>query len=223
MEFIKYPKINSLWKRNGWNYNEKDKKDRSKQKGRQDFIEGDYACPEFALIKYWHVEEKIDGTNIRIHFEKETGKVRFGGRTDNASIPAFLLDYLQDHFTTERLDAVFDSDVILFGEGYGPKIQKVGSLYSDHNGFCLFDVRIGNFWLKREDVYDVAGKLEVPHAPLLGHMGEFSILRFIKSTPQSGFSKRKMEMEGVMCRANPQLFCRSGDPVMFKLKCKDFK
>lgn len=214
MEFIKYPKINSLWKRKGLEYDKNERKD---------FIEGDYACPEFALIKHWHVEEKIDGTNIRILFEKETGKVRFGGRTDNASIPAFLLDFLQDHFTPERLDDVFDSDAILFGEGYGPKIQKVGSLYSDSNGFCLFDVRIGHYWLKREDVYDVAGKLDVPHAPLIGEPKEGTIVDFIKSKPKSRFAKYDMKMEGVMCRANPQLFCRSGDPVMFKLKCNDFK
>jgi len=63
-----YPKINSLYKRHGWYFDEKDKKNTSSelQKNRQSFIIGDYACPEFESINRWQIDEKIDGTNIRV-------------------------------------------------------------------------------------------------------------------------------------------------------------
>lgn len=66
-----YPKINSLWKRQGWYLEGDKKKSADYQAGRQSFIVGDYAQPEFGIFKYWHVEEKIDGTNIRLIMQKD--------------------------------------------------------------------------------------------------------------------------------------------------------
>lgn len=33
-------------------------------------IEGDFSLPEFTLINSWIAQEKIDGTNIRVHINK---------------------------------------------------------------------------------------------------------------------------------------------------------
>ena len=100
---MEYPKINSLWKREGWYFNEKDKLG-IQRSGRQSLIPGDYADPAFAAIKRWRVDEKIDGTNIRIFFNQtEDGvddRVIFGGRTDAAQLPTHLLVFLQDRKST---------------------------------------------------------------------------------------------------------------------------
>jgi len=40
----------------------------------------------YGIIKTWQFTEKIDGTNIRIIWND--GKLTFGGRSDNAQIPA---------------------------------------------------------------------------------------------------------------------------------------
>ncbi len=227
---MEYPKINSLWKRQEWYFDEEAKKDPSKQKGRQSFIVGDYACPEFGNVKYWDVEEKIDGTNIRIFFTD--GTVRFGGRTKDAQIPCHLLSYLQDVFTLELLQEVFSSkegsqkEVILFGEGFGPKIQ-CGDYYLDRPGFCLFDVKIGRWWLERKPIRDeIAPKLGVYASPCIMTEGtEEEIVEFVKEKHFSRFarndSKHEHVMEGVVCRPNPSMLFRGGDPIMFKLKCKD--
>lgn len=101
---MEYPKINSLWKRQGWYFDEKKKKDPTYQKNRQSFIVGDYACEEFGLIKEWDVYEKVDGTNIRVMFDGE--KVKFGGRTNAAQIPCHLLEVLQELFTVEKMKKI---------------------------------------------------------------------------------------------------------------------
>lgn len=222
---MEYFKINSLWKREGWYFDEEKKKNPNFQKGRQSFIIGDYACEEFKNVKWWHVEEKIDGTNIRIIFKD--GKVTFGGRTKAAQIPTFLLDYLMKTFTDSLMQARFCKDgnvpqVILFGEGYGPKIQKGGGNYRKDPGFILFDVWIGGWWLTRQGVIEVAQSLDIPYAPEIGIMSESAIVEYVKSQPFSLCSETQQVMEGVVCRPNPLMLFRDGKPIIWKLKCKEF-
>lgn len=225
---MEYPKINSLWKRPRAYLDAANKTDFV---GKNILIPGDYACPEFSNIRKWAVEEKVDGTNIRIFFNRWDNdlslpmpQIGFGGRTENAQIPRHLLNYLQTHFTHERLNEAFSdaSSVILFGEGYGPKIQACGGNYSAEAGFTLFDIRIGNWWLQRGHVRDLASKLGIPMVPDLGIMEEEQIVEFIKSKPLSQCSRIPQMMEGVVCRSDPLMLTRSGHPVMFKLKCRDF-
>jgi len=228
---MEYPKINSLWKRQ---FTEKDSitgqiRFLDKGKSGNPLIPGDYSEPEFGNIKKWHVEEKVDGTNIRIKFcpkvgELQTHALYFEGRTSNAQIPPHLLSYLNKTFTSEVMNAVFPdaSNVILFGEGYGPKIQGCGSNYRSDAGFILFDVVVGGWWLKREDVREIALKLNIPACPDLGVMSEDDIVSYVKSKPLSKCSLNPQMMEGVICRSDPLMLFRNGKPMVFKLKCRDF-
>jgi hypothetical protein len=227
---MEYPKIHSLWKREGWYFDEKEKKGPQKP-NRQSFILGDHALPEFQNIRLWRVEEKIDGTNIRIMLERDliTQKlvVRFGGRTKDAQIPCHLLDRLQFLFTPDKLEKAFPTllagiPVTLFGEGFGPKIQKGGGNYANEPGFILFDCRVGCWWLEREDIETIATKLSIPCVPILSYMTEEQIVRCVKSKPKSILNPAYGRMEGVVCKTDPLLLCRNGEPLMWKLKCKEF-
>jgi len=217
---MEYIKINSLWKRQ--EYVE------GRPKGSHgSLIVGDYSEPEFGNIKKWRVEEKIDGTNVRVIYRE--GKVQFGGRTDNAQIPCLLYNYLQEKFTDElmattfpSIEAPFPTHVILFGEGYGPKIQSAGENYRIDIAFILFDVWVGGWWLKREDVREIAAKLGVDAVPDLGVKTEEEIVEFVKSKPLSVCSRIPQMMEGVVCRSEPLTLFRNGKPMIWKLKCKEF-
>lgn len=225
---MEYVKIHSLWKRQGWYFEESKKKDSAYQKERQSFIIGDYAEPEFGNVKKWLVDEKIDGTNVRIIWEKpQLGGphiLRFGGRTDAAQMPCHLLDRLQEIFTHEKLAEHFPDAqrVILYGEGYGTKIQGCGGNYRGDVGFILFDVWISGWWLQRSAVKEIAQKLEVDVVPNIGIMTEEEIIDFVKSKPLSQCSRIPQMIEGVVCRADPLMLFRNGKPIMFKLKCKEF-
>ena len=76
-----YHKIQTIFKRNEANHH---------------IIEGEYSLPEFEYLKNneWVFTEKVDGTNIRVMWNGES--VVFGGKTDDASIPVFLLYKLQE-------------------------------------------------------------------------------------------------------------------------------
>jgi len=207
---MKYPKINTIWKRDSTTQHR--------------IMEGDYSRDEFKEIHKWDVTEKIDGTNIRINYTQ--GHLQIYGRTDNAEIPAHLYKALLELFTIDKMENAFgsidDIDVTLFGEGYGPKIQKGGGLYREDAGFILFDVKINNWWLLRESVDDIADKLNIRSVPYIGYMDVESIVEYVKMNQQSIESDKIKLMEGVVCRTKNMLRFRNGSPIMWKLKTKDF-
>lgn len=232
---MEYPKINSLFKREGAYYDESVRQGAPlpKPEDRSKFIIGDYASPEFPNIRRWTVQEKIDGTNIRVMLSKTSSgwDIDFRGRTDKAQMPPKLLSYLKNHFLAKLISSTFDEnlapdcdtvEIILYGEGCGKKIQS-GSYYSEEQRFVLFDVKIGRWWLTPEAVIKMAEQLGVPSVPIIGVMEEQQIIEYVKSKPNSVFAKDEHVTEGVVARAEPMMLYRTGVPIKFKLKCKDFK
>lgn len=185
---------------------------------------GEFARPEFAYLadRPWTFTEKVDGTNIRVGFDGTT--VSFGGRTNDAQIPSPLFAHLLATFTAEALFVVFGAgSVTLYGEGYGPKIQKGGGRYRVDPGFILFDVVVGDVWLERANVEDIAGKLGIPAVPVVGEGTVYDAVDFVRA----GFTSRcatdaTLESEGIVFRPKVELFDRRGQRVISKLKAKDF-
>lgn len=185
--------------------------------------------PEFNLIKSWHITEKVDGTNIRVEWFASEKKLVFGGRTDNAQMPTNLMVYLQETFKPEMF-ASFENDMILFGEGYGEKIQKGGGNYRKGVSFRLFDVLIGKWWLENNSVRDIAYKLDIEIVPDLGVITSLPASKFELEVLTQNESKVAlwdggvgMIPEGIVAHTQPLLFTRKGDRLMWKLKFKDFQ
>jgi hypothetical protein len=205
-----YPKINTLWKRDEKTHR---------------IIEGEYSEPEFAVITRWRATEKVDGTNIRIYWDYLAGRVSFQGRTDDAQIPPPLLAYLASNFTPEKMAVQFGTatHVVLYGEGYGPKVQN-GGRYRASPGFILFDVLVDGTWLEFDNVKDVATKLGIPHVPDLGVCTMGKIVERV----QDGFASTCADdttllAEGVVATSSPMMLTRWGHrPVRWKLKARDF-
>ena len=185
---------------------------------------GQFALPEFAYLaeNRWVFTEKVDGTNIRVMFDGE--RISFGGKTDNASIPANLTDALQRQFLpqldTFRETFETSGGVCLYGEGYGAKIQKAGALYRPDNGFVLFDVRIGNWWLERSAVEDIADKLGLDVVPIIGRGTLYDMVKMVRD----GFESRwgNFLAEGIVARPDVELTNRAGHRIITKIKHCDF-
>ena len=193
--------------------------------GTKKLIEGKFRneTVEYLADNEWLFTEKIDGTNIRVYWDGH--KVTFGGRTDRASIPAHLVNKLTEIFLNEETEQLFEQkfgemEVILFGEGYGVKIQNGGD-YRPDVGFILFDVLIGENYQSRESVEDIAKAfgLEIVPIVLSGTIKE--AVDFIKTKPTSTIGKAKME--GVVGRPKVELKDRCGHRLIVKIKCRDFE
>jgi len=204
MELIKYPKIQTLFKRN--------------EKGR--IIVDEYSKLEFESVDQWFVTEKIDGTNIRIAFDKKLNKVEILGRTEKSELHVDLTKALYRLINKKLLNEVFDDDVILFGEGIGEKIQagKYGKKYK----FYLFDVYYKFKFLNNEELENVATKLNLNIVSSLGIFTKQEIKNLIMTCFYSKINKEVLA-EGVVAKSYPLLFNEKGERVMFKLKCSDYR
>jgi len=213
-KMIEYPKIETLY----------DRDERTHK-----VITSQLWLAEFGNIKTWHVTEKIDGTNVRISFTSPD-KIIFSGRTDNAQMPVKLLDHLLQVFTVDKLAAVFqetESEVMIFGEGYGEKIQNGGN-YRSGISFRLFDILIGGWWLEPDSLTAIADGLGVKMVPYLGIIDNLpasrdelaSILHgSVVAAEEKG---QEYQAEGIVARTHPLLLRRSGQRLVWKLKFKDF-
>jgi ATP-dependent RNA circularization protein (DNA/RNA ligase family) len=186
-------------------------------------LEGEYSLPEFEYLanNKWVFTEKVDGTNIRVYFRD--GKVTFGGRTDRAQIPATLVERLNDRFLpqVERFGEVFNgADMCLYGEGYGAKIQKGGGNYRQDQDFVLFDVMVGNWWLQRADVEDVARKMGLDVVPVVGEGTLLEMVEYAKAGIPSTWGD--FQAEGYVARPATELKTRAGHRLITKIKCRDF-
>lgn len=207
---IEYNKIETLWERD--------------MDGSKKLIEGKFRNPtvEFLKDNTWQFTEKIDGTNIRIHWDGH--KVNYGGRTEAASIPAHLMNKLVELFGTDETEQIFEqkfgeTEVILFGEGYGPKIQKGGGKYRSDVSFILFDVLISGNYQPRSSVEDIAKAFGIDVVPIIMEGTIEEAVEFVKTAPMSTIGTAPME--GVVGRPKVEMRDRCGKRVIVKIKVKD--
>jgi len=211
---LKYPKIETLYKRDETTFK----------------VTPEFRLPEFANVKRWHVTEKIHGTNIRIHYDRETNNVFIAGRTttDLKDLPAQLILDIINNIKAERLESCLlprNKSITLFGEGCGAGINKGGAYHKD-KVFVLFDILIDDtWWMPPFTMMDMANKIGIETAPVLDI---YSVEEITEATQLGFYSKlakihtgQDVLAEGVVAIAQG-LYLWNGDRVMFKLKTKDF-
>lgn len=209
---IEYTKIETLFNRD--------------TEGTKKLIEGSWRNETVKFLKdcQWECTEKIDGTNISICWDGH--KVTFNGRTERASIPAHLMNKLIEMFGGDVNEQMFEQkfgemQVILYGEGYGVKIQN-GGLYRPDVSFILFDIYLPEqgIWLKRESVEGIAKAFGTDVVPvvLTGTLQE--AINYIKEKPMSTIGTAPME--GLVCRPAVELYDRMRRRIIVKVKAKDF-
>lgn len=194
-----------------------------------------FTRPEFEWLKdcKFRAEEKIDGTNIRVEINfDETGVCswEFAGRTSKAVIPEHLLSRLHQLFDGVNFHEVFNNPpcgthITLYGEGYGHKIQSCGGRYRrDTCDFILFDVKVGNWWLTRDNVVDIANKLGIDCVPQLGYMTIMEAIKFVYDGFKSTIAEDStLDAEGLVLKTPDNLLFRNGERIVMKVKGKDFR
>lgn len=206
-----YPKIETIFSRD--------------TEGTKKLIFGTYRDETVKYLRFndWQFTEKIDGTNISVEWDGHA--VSFHGRTERAQIPKHLLEYLEKTFLTTEAEELFeqtygDKNVIMYGEGYGAKIQNGGNYRSDVS-FILFDVLIGDNWQEREWVEKTAKMFGIDAVPVVfvGSLeeGVDYVMEHHPSTIGTAM------MEGVVGRPMVEMRDRLGKRIIVKIKWEDFK
>lgn len=209
----KYTKIETIFERD--------------MEGSKKLIEGKFRneTVEFLKDNQWICTEKIDGTNIGIVWDGHS--VSYQGRTERAQIPAHLMNKLIEMFGGNENEELFEqkfgeNKVILFGEGYGAKIQK-GGLYRSDISFILFDVYLPDqdLWLNRESIEDIAKSFNIDVVPIILEGAIQDAIDYVKTKPKSTIGTANME--GLVCKPKVDVLDRRGNRIIVKVKVCDFE
>lgn len=201
-----YHKIQSVFKRDPATKNKR-------------FLMWEWTLPEFAYLANiaWVGTEKVDGTSVRLY---KNGFI--GGRTDNAQLHQGLFAHLLT-VSKKLQETLLPEDTILYGEGYGAKIQSGGQYIPGGQSFVLFDVNISGNWQPRSSIEDVAAMLDIPVVPILQQQ---SLHWWIEAIQGKTFYESLLhpgaKNEGVVLRPAVELRTRTGKRIITKLKFKDF-
>ena len=208
----------------------------------------DFVSPELEWLRNckFDATEKIDGTNMRIEVSCKLieGELRmvveYKGKSDEAQIPPHLYKFMVETFPKEKVLAALDlpeiiTDTVLaekewgipkytiYGEGYGVKIQNGGNYISNGVGFIVFDVKVNDWWLLRNNVAEIAEKLGAPMVP---YMGQFTIdeaIEFVRKGFKSTIAENKEYLaEGLVLTSPYGIKNRKGERIIFKIKHNDF-
>lgn len=188
---------------------------------------GQYRNPVWKDLEQleWVFTEKIDGTNIRVHWDGH--KVLFGGRTDAAQIQTSLFNRLAELFDGTANEQVFEQKfgeqpVTLYGEGFGAKIQKGGELYGEQD-FALFDVKIAGNFQDRESVTNIAKAFDLKTAPIVFTGTLDKAIEFAKAGFESKIAQTSRKAEGMVGTPTCNVRTRTGQRVIVKLKTHDLQ
>ena len=172
----------------------------------------------------WIVSEKIDGTNIRVHWDGH--RVEWSGRTDASQLPKEVESLLQETFGESEI--IFEQnfgekEVYLFMECYGGKIQ--GGLYGGKERLIGFDVMIGDTYLDKMVIKDIFDKFGVETV-------EFRVVPNLQvaidyvmnyAEPSEHCDDKKNEIEGLVCVPAVRLYDHQGKRIIVKIKKKDLR
>lgn len=184
----------------------------------------EFSTPEFGYLwdAPWEATEKLDGTNVRLILD-EDGEYQVKGRSSTSQLPPLLLDHCRGLEAAVRAEFADGTEMCLYGEGVGPRIQKGGERYGDHQHYRLFDVKVGRWWLTRDQVQQVGDALGVPVAPYIGTMTlRDAVSAWSDGSQPPGSLIFDGAPEGWVLRPAGDLRHRDGSPIRVKLKERDF-
>ncbi len=195
--------------------------------GTKKLIEGQYRDEVVEYLKDlpWVFTEKVDGTNIRVVWDGHC--VVFYGRTDGAQIPSTLVNKLNSLFMGTANEQLFEqkfgaTPVTIYGEGYGSNIQAGAGLYSKDADFIVFDVEVGNIFLERENVEEIAKAFNCKVVPIVITGTIQEAVALVKTAPKSLIAQEPKEMEGVVGTPLVRIYDVQGNRIIVKVKVRDF-
>lgn len=199
-------------------------------------IDNLYKATDVLLFKEVYVLEKIHGTSAHISWKLPepgaglieqivdgAGKLTFssGGETHDKFVRLFDQEKLREGLLK------VGQDVVIFGEAYGGKQQRMGETYGKQLKFIVFDVKIGESWLTvpkmakfAEDLglEVVAWTLVPSDQAVLDQYRDADSVQAIRN----GCGEGKLR-EGIVVRPPIEVKDNRGNRLMAKHKREEFK
>lgn len=184
-------------------------------------IDNLYKTQDILLFKWCYALEKIHGTSA--HVSWKAGKLEFfaGGGSHETFVKLFSPE-LPAQFT-----ALAHTEVTVFGEFYGGKIQAMQRVYGTAQRFLVFDVKIGDTWLTVPDMDKVSQGLGLDVVPWEKTSTEIQHLDASRDAPSIQATKNGITnpqpREGIVIRPPIEVVRSDGKRIIAKHKHDAFK
>ena len=187
-------------------------------------IENLYKNQTILLFKECYALEKIHGTSAHVGWKDETLYFFSGG----AAAGEFSKLFNEENLTAKFI-AAGKSEIVVYGEAYGGKMQGMSKTYGADLRFVVFDVKIGESWLNvpNAEAFAISFGLEfVPYAKIPTSLITIDAER----DKPSGQSIRNLGVlegvnkirEGVVLRPLEEMTDKRGNRVICKHKRAEF-
>ncbi len=174
------------------------------------------------------VTEKIHGMNFRILVPAGGGMkdVSFGTKGSRIKPGSFFAQFLEDvqkQISLPKVVAALDHDYdwTLFGELFGPAIQKELLYLAEGVGIRFFDIMRGEHLLCYGEFLELAAHLTVPTVPQL-YRGKPDMAVFQRLIHEPSSVERNVPREGIVIR-DPSLELLDGQLPLAKFKNEPFR
>lgn len=179
------------------------------------------AAQRILLFKEVFSLEKIHGTSSHISWKDGALKFFSGGVSHQLFVKLF-----DEEDLISRFKEIGHDEVVIYGEAYGGKCQKMAHTYGKELRFVAFDVKIGETWLNVENAADVVSKLAlefVYYEKVSTDIEELDRQRDAPSVQaiRNGIEGEHMR-EGVVLRPLEEFVDSSGNRLIVKHKRAEF-
>lgn len=188
-------------------------------------VENLYRDKRILMFKECFALEKIDGTSTNIHYKYADNTLEFfhGGCRRETFLQLFNLEELLEKFKSLNSE----KDVIIYGEGYGGKIQGMSGTYGPDLKFIAFEVQIGESWLNVTNAHDVVTKLGLEFVDYVQIKAEIADIETEKLKPsvqakRNGILEDK-KREGIVLRPLLEYVDYRGNRIITKHKNDEFR
>jgi len=183
-----------------------------------------YKNQDILIFKRCYAMEKIHGSSAHVSWKKDRiPQISFfsGGEKHENFVKIFDQENL-----LKKFEEMGCENVVVFGEVYGGKCQKMSNTYGKDMKFIAFDVKIGDVWLTVPDAAQVAASLGlgfVHYVEISTDLAEIDAQRDADSVQavRNGMGEGH-KREGVVLRPLIEVRKNNGERICAKHKRDDF-
>ena len=175
-----------------------------------------------SMFKECYAMEKIHGTSSHIKF-KDNKIIYFSG---GAKYESFKEIFNEEELLNKYKEKFIDTEVTIYGEAYGGKMQGMSKTYGPNLKFVAFEVMIGDIWLNvpnAENVSKSFGLDFVDYVLIPTDIDSINAERDKDSTQaiRNGMGNGHIR-EGIILRPVEEMFKSNGSRIMAKHKRPEF-
>lgn len=185
---------------------------------------------DILMFKQVYSTEKIHGTSAHVGIKRVNGQESIYFFSGGANHPEFiklfdtdnLLRKFQEFFPVDAGDA----EIVIYGEAYGGKMQRMKETYGPNLKFIVFEVKIGDTWLNVEKAAKVAADYGMEYVPYeiietTQEALDKALYADSEQAVRNGMGAGH-KREGIVLRPMQELRKNNGERIIAKYKHPDF-